>query len=453
MVHNYFIKCQVCGAITRIRLQVGYLKEHPINVACRRCGTSINGMVFIEQETPSLKYIFENADEETKPEKADYVVECSGEFPTLKPSIDNFDKNDIDNTFVLSPFMRFSGRCRYKEFTETISKLNRLQNHWAQYKRIIDLYERGDRKYLLNEIWKILPQDQFRCRNDFEISRAVHMIEVIYFIGTLRSDIISDLSLSNSVLKLPAAQMNSLIDFLNSHAGYSLSELQAAVYKAYDEFMSIYPYLIPAIFLQYCDEESVDFETEGTTTSSFDTIKQFSLDAYETLGNLLVVPIALNNIKYRNDYNKCAVVETQSKTLEDYIGFRKKGRRYQYCVNSELYTKELKVIINSDLRNAIGHNDSKYDGITQEIIYYPAPGDRAKHGKSYLLEFENEAVHLFQAITVISEYLYRLREFEMIKDGHVPLPPSTYPSLFKKVGRNEPCPCGSGLKFKRCHGR
>lgn len=21
-----------------------------------------------------------------------------------------------------------------------------------------------------------------------------------------------------------------------------------------------------------------------------------------------------------------------------------------------------------------------------------------------------------------------------------------------KIGRNEPCPCGSGLKFKRCHG-
>jgi preprotein translocase subunit SecA len=22
-----------------------------------------------------------------------------------------------------------------------------------------------------------------------------------------------------------------------------------------------------------------------------------------------------------------------------------------------------------------------------------------------------------------------------------------------KVGRNEPCPCGSGRKFKHCHGR
>ncbi|WP_231852726.1 SEC-C metal-binding domain-containing protein [Bordetella petrii] len=23
----------------------------------------------------------------------------------------------------------------------------------------------------------------------------------------------------------------------------------------------------------------------------------------------------------------------------------------------------------------------------------------------------------------------------------------------KNRGRNEPCPCGSGAKFKRCHGR
>jgi len=23
----------------------------------------------------------------------------------------------------------------------------------------------------------------------------------------------------------------------------------------------------------------------------------------------------------------------------------------------------------------------------------------------------------------------------------------------EKIGRNAPCPCGSGLKFKKCHGR
>jgi preprotein translocase subunit SecA len=27
------------------------------------------------------------------------------------------------------------------------------------------------------------------------------------------------------------------------------------------------------------------------------------------------------------------------------------------------------------------------------------------------------------------------------------------PATWGKVGRNEPCPCGSGKKFKHCHGR
>jgi uncharacterized protein len=26
-------------------------------------------------------------------------------------------------------------------------------------------------------------------------------------------------------------------------------------------------------------------------------------------------------------------------------------------------------------------------------------------------------------------------------------------AAFARAGRNDPCPCGSGLKFKQCHGR
>ena len=277
------------------------------------------------------------------------------------------------------------------------------------------------------------------------------MIEVMYFLGTLRKDILSDLSFSGSILHLPPEQISMLIDFLNSHPGYSLIELRSSIYSVYSEFMSVYPSLIPAIFLQYCDEGTIDFTTEGTTTSSFDTIRQFSLDAYETLGNLLILPVALNNIKYRSDYSRCAFIDGQSKTLEDYCGFRKKSRRYQCCDSNELYTKELRVIINTDLRNAIGHDDFKYNSVTQEIVYFPNPADRSKEDTAYLLEFENEVVHLFQAIIVVSEYLYRLDEFEMIKNGHIPISPNQ--PQYKKVGRNEPCPCGSGLKYKKCHGR
>ena len=30
---------------------------------------------------------------------------------------------------------------------------------------------------------------------------------------------------------------------------------------------------------------------------------------------------------------------------------------------------------------------------------------------------------------------------------------TTQTSIYPKVGRNEPCPCGSGKKYKKCHGR
>jgi len=32
-------------------------------------------------------------------------------------------------------------------------------------------------------------------------------------------------------------------------------------------------------------------------------------------------------------------------------------------------------------------------------------------------------------------------------------PPGAVKREADKVGRNDPCPCGSGKKFKRCHGK
>jgi uncharacterized protein YecA (UPF0149 family) len=55
----------------------------------------------------------------------------------------------------------------------------------------------------------------------------------------------------------------------------------------------------------------------------------------------------------------------------------------------------------------------------------------------------------------------QLRELEKVRSareiGDVSTPVDALPSLDArfggaKVGRNDPCPCGSGKKFKRCHG-
>ena len=104
MVYNEFIRCEVCGCITRIRLQVGWLDEHPIAVTCGKCGISLKGKVKIGQDTLGLKFEFENAERVNAAPTTipDYVVECSGEFTTIKMC----DGWCLQENFI-TPFIRY----------------------------------------------------------------------------------------------------------------------------------------------------------------------------------------------------------------------------------------------------------------------------------------------------------------------------------------------------------
>ena len=151
MVFNTFIKCQVCGSITRIRLQVGWQKEHPIIVTCGKCGTSLSGNVEIGQDEPRLKFSFDNADEVLDGE-ADYLVECSGEFPTAKQG-----SSEEMEGLVITPFIRYMGCMKtkdsYEQFAKAVSQLNATKRKWKEYQRIINLFEKNS-DYLVREIQK-----------------------------------------------------------------------------------------------------------------------------------------------------------------------------------------------------------------------------------------------------------------------------------------------------------
>ena len=160
----------------------------------------------------------------------------------------------------------------------------------------------------------------------------------------------------------------------------------------------------------------------------------------------MVIPVALNNVKYRGDVNRFASVDINANSLESFIGMEK-GKRYHFCINNEMFTDFLGIKVNVKLRNAIGHNDVEYDTASQIITYIPDPKNRANKRTEYLLEFESEAVHMFQGLLTISEYLYRLRELEMMHNGNI----SLIMGMSKKIGVYDLCPCGSGKKFKFCH--
>ena len=130
-----------------------------------------------------------------------------------------------------------------------------------------------------------------------------------------------------------------------------------------------------------------------------------------------------------------------------------KATRFHYIFSNEPHVDLADIILNAKLRNAIGHNDVEYDTVTQCITYIPNPKDRSKQKQEYLLQFENEALRMYQGVLVISEYIYRLRQLTLMEKGITPIKPNVPITKSKKIGRNEPCPCGSGKKFKHCHGR
>jgi preprotein translocase subunit SecA len=104
-------------------------------------------------------------------------------------------------------------------------------------------------------------------------------------------------------------------------------------------------------------------------------------------------------------------------------------------------------------------------------------GLRAYGQRDPLVEYKNEAFHMFteleesiQADIVANMFRVQVQH----EPPPMPAPPrvlaasgpraadggnggsylgSAEPVAAGKVGRNDPCPCGSGLKYKRCHGK
>lgn len=96
-------------------------------------------------------------------------------------------------------------------------------------------------------------------------------------------------------------------------------------------------------------------------------------------------------------------------------------------------------------------------------------GFRGYAGRDPLIEFQNEGFALFESMLTriyedAAQYVYRVQlqtapqqQTAPTGDGKStaarPTRRASRDSTGKKVGRNSPCPCGSGLKYKRCCGR
>lgn len=283
----------------------------------------------------------------------------------------------------------------------------------------------------------------------------MHIIEVMSFISPLSPNIIQEATTENIALKFDRNQLLKLVDFLNAHKQYRVVDMQNAIFNLMDKFVKIFPALVPAYTLEFMEDGVLNLDIYGSTTSDFETVKEFYLSAYETLGNLLVVPVALNNISNRSSFDSMISLDEHKtiNSLADFIGMQSKANRYHFCLETEEYTKKLLLNVNPKIRNAIGHDDVKYNSISQKIIYTPNPRKREVSESMYLLEFEKDILNIFEAILEVDEMLYMLMKIDLLRHGEkLEVFDLLDNEKRKEIGRNEKCPCGSGLKYKFCHG-
>lgn len=119
------------------------------------------------------------------------------------------------------------------------------------------------------------------------------------------------------------------------------------------------------------------------------------------------------------------------------------------------------------LRYYFGRDISKDEALTEKIVngmHFLARREAEMQEYMELLE-ENKVFPDIPAVKVLIDLIVKMANNTRlwINNGHTAMelkdgnedsitPPGSRPVRVVKVGRNEPCPCGSGLKYKKCCG-
>ena len=104
--------------------------------------------------------------------------------------------------------------------------------------------------------------------------------------------------------------------------------------------------------------------------------------------------------------------------------------------------------------------DNKWREHLSEMDYLRAGiGLRAMGQRDPLVEYQREAYELFSDLvdsvkrdTVRYLFHVQIAQAEPVRPAPQPQGPTKPVHVSGQVGRNDPCPCGSGKKYKRCHG-
>lgn len=462
MMHNTSIACNICDENINLRIQMGFL-DIPFNIHCPSCETSITGTVLLEDESKknatSLLRLH-NAHDVTSDSafNDNYSIELSAEFPTKKI-------RKRDSIIELTAFMRNTSNL---ESTNNALKFTTFhKEYFKEIHTYFNLFFNNKNELLLKKLNKKLNElpkvTAFKeVNNELEAYMLLHQL-LMSFTGityTLEDNLLSSYTELGKKINL-RTNREKKIEFLPI-IKHRFNSIEKKALELIEDFGKINKQLIPVVVLRNSNGfNDLDKDEFGIVTANFKELSDFYAKSYEFILNNIDIIIGLNNIEKRNNYNLCI----NNKSYDDMLKIKSKIQRLEFLDKDEEYSKNTSFLKNR-IRNSIQHYDYSIDYMSQEIIFADNYDGKTREEKLYLIDFGLLCLENFSLIIYILELVYNLRKLNFINDGLSFHPNSLIkdidfisektnktPKRNTKVGRNEPCPCGSGIKYKKCCGK
>lgn len=317
--------------------------------------------------------------------------------------------------------------------------------------RINNLLKNGNEKYFLEETQKLLYYISeytpiVKVNNLLDGVMVLNQNFVLSGITVLLEDGVLKEYIETSKRINVSLNKEQLLEYCSRYEK-TINQLENRSYSLVRDFSEVFPQLFPVVLLIKANKyDEIDQEKYGISTAIYRDLKQLYASSYEWLLDALDVVIALNNISERRDYSKCLKNRDFNNDLQMI------NSKYQkidmFISGDEPFSKPLNNL-NNKVRNAIQHYNDEMDYINQKISFYDKYKGKTRVEEIYLMDFAKLCIENFSWIVYIMELIYNLQKFELILTKGFE-PSVRFTRIMRKVGRNEPCHCGSGKKYKRC---
>lgn len=377
MMMSGMLKCEVCGKITQVKINVGISNEFPIFIPCKCCGTVFNGRYIKNDDLVEANTKFINAKEvSNQNEMADFICTITGDFISQKIS----DINCANDTITFPEWMEFNNRIGRENMQELFANFQELMNtrekaqfEWA---RIMDLWFNNKYEFLVDQLDYFLDIKKRNiplCKKQDYIREIKHLTVAVFHSVFFNNEYgIFIKEIKNVIKHISEVQPQNMKAFINKIGNMDLYiPIEKMIYERMKDFLKYIPDLLPIFSLKYLSDDernsilNKNFEY-GIFTTSFDKIKPLYIDLFETAIKTSVIPVGLNNLNIRGSHN--SFKNSRIRKLEDYHKLDKSFEKMKYLDNN-IFTSNLSNNLNNQLRNSIGHCDYFIDDLNQLINY------------------------------------------------------------------------------------